>query len=91
MHVAARYARNTKVKIVEKFLYSTGEVVELGDLVTIIGKQATIETIILGHTQEASDFKCFETGGLLIAFANGDLQLWPWCDEDLVFVSRQHN
>jgi len=70
------------------FHYHTGELIRDGDLVAVAGKRAVIDRVISERTRESQDFSCFETGGLLIKFEDGDLQLWPDVDEDLQFLKR---
>jgi hypothetical protein len=70
------------------FYYVTGEQVLIGDRISVASKQGAIENILMPETEDAKDFDCKETGGLLINFEDGDLQLWSEVDEDLMFVDR---
>jgi hypothetical protein len=72
------------------FAYSCGSSVRDGDRIVVAQANGTIEAILQPHTQEARDYDVFESGGLLLRFDNGDLQLWPEPDEDLIFVSRSN-
>ena len=71
------------------FRYQTGEEVAAGDVVDINHRCAVVEKLIAPGTADASDFGCEATGGVLLQFGDGDLQLWPQPDEDLRFVSRK--
>jgi hypothetical protein len=66
--------------------YSTGAPINIGDRISLGHKEGVIEEIFSAMTQRAMDFKCAETGGLLLRFEDGDLQVWPYVNEDLVFV-----
>lgn len=68
------------------FRYTSGEEVLTGDKITVASKPGTIEKILSPQTQDATDFSCPDTGGLLIKFDDGDLQVWPDVDEDLILV-----
>lgn len=70
------------------FHYKSGEAVQEGDIVAVVGKRATVESVFPERTSEARDFACFETGGLLLKFEDGDLQVWRWVNEDLEFQGR---
>jgi len=70
------------------FEYAGGGTVLEGDIVSVAGKQAVVERVFSKGTRDARDFACLETGGLLLRFEDGDIQLWPWVNEDLEFRSR---
>ena len=72
-----------------RFVYRSGEPVMTDDVVTAAGDQARVAMVIQPNTQDAKDFSCKTTGGLLLKFDNGDVQLWPEVDEDLIFVRRR--
>ncbi len=59
------------------FTYLDGNSVCVGDLVIAANQQAVVEKVIKPGSPDASDYSCSATGGLLLAFQNGDLQLWP--------------
>jgi len=71
------------------FQYSTGEVVLNGDSVKVQNKIGTVVGLFQPGTEQAKDYSCSDTGGVLIEFTDGDLQLWPVLDEDLILVKRQ--
>lgn len=70
------------------FHYKSGEVVWEGDLVMVVRKPAVIERVFSERSSDAQDFACFETGGLLLRFEDGDVQVWTAVDEDLEFRRR---
>ena len=72
-----------------EFQYLSGEEVCHGDLVIAANQRAAVESIFYPGTQGAKDFSCDATGGLLLKFYNGDLQLWFAPEEDLEFVARK--
>lgn len=74
--------------MMKTFRYTIGEEVLLGDRIEVAGKPGTIEGIFGPETQEAAAYFCRETGGLLIEFDDGDLQVWLDANEDLIFVRR---
>jgi hypothetical protein len=71
------------------FKYSSDVEVLEGDYITVTGKRGRVERIFRAGAEESKDFSCFDTGGILLGFDDGDLQLWPWINEDLVFVDRK--
>ena len=71
-----------------RFTYLGGTRVLVGDVVMAANKQASIEKVIQPRSKDAKDFNCEMTGGLLLAFEDGDLQLWPSANEDLVLMHR---
>jgi hypothetical protein len=73
------------------FYYMSGEVVREGDIVTVINKLAVVERILSERSQDARDFACFNTGGLVLRFDDGDLQVWRSVDEDLEFLRRKND
>lgn len=73
------------------FHYSEGELVCEGDIVLIVNKRAVIERVMAKHSRDAQDYACSETGGLLLKFEDGDLQVWPHVNEDLRLVQRKPN
>ena len=70
------------------FAYSNGSDVHEGDLISVCGRRGWVERIFTPGTPGAMDFSCFDTGGVLLNFESGDLQLWPYIDEDLVLLGR---
>jgi hypothetical protein len=71
-----------------RFQYSSGEVVLAGDAVSLKNKTGVVAGVLQPGEPQAFDYSCGDTGGVLVAFSDGDLQLWPDLDEDLAFVSR---
>lgn len=71
-----------------KFEYSSGEAVLDGDIVSVNGKAGVVESVLQPGDQRAIGYSCADTGGVLITFNDGDLQLWPNLDEDLVLIAR---
>jgi hypothetical protein len=67
----------------------SGEVVQEGDIVVVIDKRAVVERILSKRSQDARNFACFDTGGLLLRFDDGDVQVWRSVDEDLAFLRRK--
>ena len=58
------------------------------DEVVVADRRAVVAKLIEKGSSTANDYSCIETGGILLSFENGDLQLWPLVNEDLVFVRR---
>lgn len=58
------------------------------DEVVVANQRAVVANIFEKGSSIANDYSCFETGGILLSFENGDLQLWPFANEDLVLVRR---
>jgi hypothetical protein len=72
-----------------KFQYLSGEEVLEGDRIVVVTKEGTISNVFLPGTDGSKDYDCWDTGGVLIKFDDGDLQLWPKTDEDLKFIQRK--
>ena len=71
------------------FYYSNGLKVKLKDRVLVNDKfTARVEAILVPGTKEASDYACEEGGGFLLVFDNGDIQVWPNTDEDILLIKR---
>lgn len=70
------------------FCYSDGEKIRKNDEVVVAGERAVVLRILEKGSLVASDYSCFETGGILLDFENGDLQAWPFVNEDLILVRR---
>ena len=70
------------------FKYCSGEEIRLGDRISVSGKKGFVERVIAANTLEAKDYSCVDTGGVLLRFESGDLQLWPWMNEDLELLGR---
>ena len=70
-------------------VYSDGKVIQEGDLISVAGHRGHVERIFMAGTPEAGDFACGKTGGVLLNFDNGDLQVWPFINEDLVLLGRR--
>lgn len=71
-----------------QFAYSDGSAIHEGDSISVSGKRGWVERIFAARTPAAKDFSCFDTGGVLLRFESGDLQVWPYINEDLVFLDR---
>ena len=71
--------------------YTNGIPVYTGDIVEVASQRGTIEMILIPGTYIARDFKCFDTGGLLIRFGTGELHLERKADENLEFISRKNS
>lgn len=71
------------------FVYRDGTTVQLGDVIIAASQPAKIEMILIPGTIDAQNFSCADTGGLLLKFDNGDMQLWPSVNEDLELVRRK--
>ena len=70
------------------FRYIGGELVCEGDGVMAANKRAVILRVMGMHTRNAKDHACFDTGGLLLEFEDGDLQVWPYVNEDIRLLQR---
>jgi hypothetical protein len=70
--------------------YVDGPHVHLRDIVRLAGRIGEVEKLLMPGSEEASDYKCVETGGVLVRMRDdGDLFLLvPSETEDLVLVSR---
>ena len=68
--------------------YLTGEPIEVGDRV-LVNKlyPGVVEYLLDAGSEAASQHGCSESGGIVLKFDNGHLQLWVRADEDLEFVS----
>ena len=75
-----------KVMNLREFIYIGGRNMNVGDQVEVIGKRGVIVALVQPGTRDASDYACSKTGGILMRFDDGDLQLWPSIDEDLLFI-----
>lgn len=53
----------------------TSDLIKVGDSVYVDGRGGMIQEICLPNTQVASDYGCARTGGLLILFDDGVLEL----------------
>lgn len=62
---------------------------EIGDQIRVAKKQGIISKLMLPRTADAKDFNCWSSGGILIKFIDGDLQLWKGTDEDLILLKKQ--
>ncbi len=71
-----------------RLYYSDGSELQVNDRVLINDKQiARVEVILFPGTEEASQYSC-EEGGFLLVFENGDVQVWPDTDEDILLIGR---
>ncbi len=70
------------------FHYKSGDLVCQGDVVLVKDKRAVVESILGRGTRDAKRFSCSKTGGVLLKFEDGDVQLWPWINEDLELVAH---
>ena len=72
------------------FYYPTGEPIQAGDRILVNrNRPGVIQYVLAAGSEEASQHGCLTTGGFMLSFDNGGLQLWPAADEDLEFVSRR--
>lgn len=71
------------------FFYSNGVPIDEGDAITVIKKHGSVDRIFAPKTDDAKDFCCFDTGGILLRFEDGDLQVWPHVNEDLVLLKKK--
>ena len=70
--------------------YLTGEAIEVGDRILVDKrKSGVVEYLIEAGSEPALLHGCPKTGGIMLKFDNGDLQMWVRADEDLEFVSRK--
>ena len=70
------------------FCYSDGKTIMNDDEVVVADQRAVVANLIEKESPIARDYSCIETGGILLSFENGDVQLWPFVNEDLVLVRR---
>ena len=70
----------------DTFRYLTGESVRAGDLVQIIEKRTIIDRVFSKGAKDSREFSCEHTGGILLKFEDGDLQLWCHTNEDLKLI-----
>ena len=71
-----------------KIYYFNGVELKKGDKVLINDKKiAYVEAIFSPKSLEGLTYSC-EEGGFLLNFENGDYQVWPNTDEDIIFLSR---
>ncbi|WP_432797894.1 hypothetical protein [Poriferisphaera sp. WC338] len=74
------------------FHYATGKIVIVGDHVLFDGSEGTIEAIYTPLTEDARDYSCYETGGVMINTEQFGLILMTPPDrdqwEDLELQSR---
>jgi hypothetical protein len=73
----------------DKLRYLSGEEVLAGDRIVVVTKEETIWNVFLPGTDGSKHYNCWDTGGVLIKFDDGDLQLWPKTDGDLKFIKRK--
>jgi hypothetical protein len=81
-----------------QFTYCTGENVIEGDRISFnntgdenLPTLGRVQSIIMPYTEQAKNFDCWETGGILMAFDDGDLHMWPQLNEDIMLVERAEN
>lgn len=71
------------------FKYMDGTLAEEQDRVLIDGARSGIVVRVLRPlTEAASNHGCHDSGGVLIEFDDGDVQLWPDLDEDIEKVQQ---
>lgn len=74
-----------------KFYYSNGLELRVKDTVLVNGKlKACVEAILAPGTKESKNYSC-EEGGFLLVFDNGDVQVWPNTDEDILLIKRGYS
>ena len=83
-----KYSFNTFFMECDQFCYSTGCLIDKGDRIVVIDQQGVVEEVVIPQTPQAKDYSCFNTGGVLLRFDSGDLQLWPYINEDLVLIRK---
>ena len=71
------------------FFYTDGSKLRKNDRVLINDEQiARVDAILVPGTKEALDYSC-EKGGFVLVFENGDVQVWPDTDEDILLIGRE--
>jgi len=66
------------------FKYSNGDEVTIGERVLVNRTRiGIVKKIFEAFTEDAKDWSCNETGGVLITFDDGDPQVWAILDEDI--------
>jgi len=70
------------------FVYLEGGNVLKGDRVLAAGKKATVVEVLEIGSPASANYSCPATGGLILQFDDGDLQVWPWVNEDLQLLAR---
>ena len=69
--------------------YPDGSELQRNDNVLVNNEQmARVETILIPGTKEALEYSC-EEGGFVLVFENGDVQVWPDTDEDILLIGRK--
>ena len=69
--------------------YTEGQKLKTNDRVLINDKQiARVDAILVPGTKEALNYSC-EEGGFVLVFKNGDVQVWPDTDEDILLIGRE--
>jgi hypothetical protein len=74
------------------FVYEPNKPVLVGDeVVTQDGRMATIDMVILPDTKDSMDYSCPKTGGVLLRFSNGGLELLTQIDDEpLELIGRKN-
>ena len=70
------------------FVYSDGSTVHANDVIVFGSSRGTVDRILAPRTEEARDFGCFETGGVLLHTECWGLVLLPYIGDDLVLLAR---
>ncbi len=70
------------------FFYLSGECIQAADRVLVNNKPAVVKYILESGSELASQHGCPDSGGFMLSFDCGDLQLCMAADEDLEFISR---
>ncbi len=72
-----------------EFFYLSGERIQKGDRVLVNNnKPATVMYILESGSELASQHGCPVSGGFMLSFDCGGLELWVAADDDLEFISR---
>lgn len=69
--------------------YCSGIPIYKGDAIAVGELRGTVEELLVKGTSAAENYRCLDTGGLLLRFENGDLQVWPYMNEDLKLLQRK--
>lgn len=71
------------------FFYLSGDRIQEGDRVLVnSNKPAVVKYILESGSGLASQHGCPDSGGFMLSFDSGGLELWMAADEDLDFISR---
>ena len=77
-HEASVYVVNMNDPILSRFYTNSGDEIHPGDKVILDGRVGVIELVCLPNSTIAASYACRDSGGLLIMFDDGILELIPF-------------